>query len=339
MAKKIKKYKVGLDSETYKISMVSEPAIEVDYVALEKQNEEVEIKLSTDERHICYGPALIPNKDIYRNNGEQEFYINFSEESISKMSQEFMKNYKQHEVNLQHEDDVDEVFVCESWVVEDPYKDKANALGFNVPRGTWMVGMKVNNVDVWEKVKEGELKGFSVESAIHLEEFSKQNDNNMIETNDMKYWTKFKEVLSEVFSSVSMQKQEEDIEPISIEDMAEQTPNEPTVETPAEPTPEPTPEPQEATVAVEEPVAVDTKPQEEVVETQTEPTPQPDNHLEELISSLKEEIDALKKMNSGLDKKVKELSKQPSAAPINTNAKPNTNDTYSAWREQMRKML
>ena len=66
MTKTIKKYKVGLDSETYKISMVSEPAIEVDYVALEKQDE-VDVKLSSDERHICYGPALIPDKDIYRN--------------------------------------------------------------------------------------------------------------------------------------------------------------------------------------------------------------------------------------------------------------------------------
>lgn len=341
MAKKIKKYKVGLDSETYKISMVSEPAIEVDYVALEKQNEEVEIKLSTDERHICYGPALIPNKDIYRNNGEQEFYINFSEESISKMSQEFMKNYKQHEVNLQHEDDVDEVFVCESWVVEDPYKDKANALGFNVPSGTWMVGMKVNNVDVWDKVKQGELKGFSVESAIHLEEFSK-NDNNMIETNDMKYWTKFKEVLSEVFSSVSMQKQEEDIEPISIEDMAEQTPNEPTVETPAEPTLEPTPEPQEAEDAAKatqnptdsEPKVEEPKPTEEAPKETVDV-----KHLEELINSMKSEIAALKELNGGLKTKVKELEKQPSVAPVNTNAKPNANDTYSAWRQQMAQYL
>lgn len=339
MAKKIKKYKVGLDSETYKISMVTEPAIEVDYVALEKQDE-VEVKLSSDERRICYGPALIPNKDIYRNNGKQEFYINFTEDSIVKMSQEFMKDYRQHEVNLQHEDEVEDVFVCESWIVEDPYKDKANALGFNVEKGTWMIAMKVNNDDVWEKVKNGELKGFSVESAISLEDFSKQNDNNMIETDDMKYWTKFKEVLSEVFSSVSMQKQEEDIEPISIEDMAEQTPNEPTVETPAEPTPEP----QEATVAVEEPVVkepIETpqEPKEEPQEPQNEPQ-EDTKHLEELINSMKEEIAALRELNSGFEKKIKELSKQPSTKPISTvGGKGASSDTYSQWRETMRQMI
>lgn len=335
MAKKIKKYKVGLDSETYKISMVSEPAIEVDYVALEKQNEEVEIKLSTDERHICYGPALIPNKDIYRNNGEQEFYINFSEESISKMSQEFMKNYKQHEVNLQHEDDVDEVFVCESWVVEDPYKDKANALGFNVPSGTWMVGMKVNNVDVWEKVKEGELKGFSIESAIHLEEFSK-NDNNMIETNDEMFWNRLRNVISEFFSKKEEETKVEPIEPIAMEDLEAETPTvveEPKVEEPAVEQPK-VEEPKVEEPKVEEPKVEEPKPTEEAPKETVDV-----KHLEELINSMKSEIAALKELNGGLKTKVKELEKQPSVAPVNTNAKPNANDTYSAWREQMAKYL
>lgn len=341
MAKKIKKYKVGLDSETYKISMVSEPAIEVDYVALEKQNEEVEIKLSTDERHICYGPALIPNKDIYRNNGEQEFYINFSEESISKMSQEFMKNYKQHEVNLQHEDDVDEVFVCESWVVEDPYKDKANALGFNVPSGTWMVGMKVNNVDVWEKVKEGELKGFSVESAIHLEEFSK-NDNNMIETNDEMFWNRLRNVISEFFSKKEEETKVEPIEPIAMEDLEAETPTvveEPKVEEPAVEQPK-AEEPKVEEPKVEEPKVEEPKPTEEAPKETVDV-----KHLEELINSMKSEIAALKELNGGLKTKVKELEKQPSVAPVNTNAKNNGSDigingsAYKAWREQMRQMV
>ena len=113
------------------------------------------------------------------------------------MSQEFMKNYKQHEVNLQHEQDVDEVYVCESWIVEDPYRDKANALGFNVPKNTWMVGMKVNNIDTWERVKSGELKGFSVESAIHLEEFNKVENNDNMEVENETFWAKLKNVLFE----------------------------------------------------------------------------------------------------------------------------------------------
>lgn len=324
MAKTIKKYKVGLDSETYKISMVSEPAIEVDYVALSKQDE-IQVKLSSDERHICYGPALIPNRDIYRNNGEQEFYINFTEESIVKMSQEFMKNFKQHEVNLQHEENVDEVYVCESWIVEDPYKDKANALGFNVPKNTWMVGMKVNNIDTWDRVKSGELKGFSVESAIHLEEFNKINENTM-EVDNETFWQKLKSVLVEAFGKEEVK--EEPIEEKIEEKLEEETPN---VEN--KPTETPSEEPK-----AEEPTEVKEEPKEEPVEPKTEPKEEPkqDNHLEELINNLKAEIEALKEVNSGLQSKIKDLGKTPSTKPVSTNAKPNPKDTYSAWRETMR---
>lgn len=326
MAKKIKKYKVGLDSETYKISMVSEPAIEVDYVALSKQDE-VQVKLSSDERHICYGPALIPNKDIYRNNGEQEFYINFTEESIVKMSQEFMKNYKQHEVNLQHEENVDEVYVCESWIVEDPYRDKSNALGFNVPKNTWMVGMKVNNIDTWERVKSGELKGFSVESAIHLEEFNKIENNETMEVDNETFWAKLKSVLAEAFGKEKEEEVEQNkIEPTNIE-LEEEKPTETPVEEPK----------------VEEPTEVKEEPKEEPVEPKEEPKeevkpeePKQDNHLEELINNLKDEISALKEMNQGLQAKIKDLGKQPSSKPVNTNSKPNPTDTYAAWRETMR---
>ena len=142
---------------------------------------------------------------------------------------------------------------------------------------------------------------------------------------EMSFWTKMKEVLKETFSSEK--KEQDDIEPVSIEELAaesgltkeeyqkevnaiieeleEETPTEPTVETPAE-------EPK-----VEEP-----KVEEKTVEEPKVEEPKVDNtaHLEELINSLKEEITALKEMNNGLNKKVKELSKEPSAKPVNANA-------------------
>jgi len=331
MAKKIKKYKVGCDSETYAISMVEAPAIESDFVALAEQKEEKQqVFLESNERHMVYGAALIPEKDIYRNNGEQEFYISFTKESIEKMSQDFMKEYRQHEVKTDHEDVANEVCVVESWLVEDSYKDKANALGINVPEGTWMVGMKVNNIETWERVKSGELKGFSVESMLTLEEFSKQNDNNMnIEANEM-FWDKLINVLKETFSKKEEVVEEPtEIEPTNV-DLEEQPQ--------AEPTPEPQPtveEPKVEEPVVEEPKVEEPKPQEE---PKVEEQPK-DNHLEELVNSLKEEIKALKDMNNGLQEKIKDLGKQPSAEPIKPNAKPSQADSYSAWREQMRKMI
>lgn len=344
MAKKIKKYKVGIDSETYAISMVESPAIESDFVALSKE-EEKRVFLESDERHMVYGAALIPDKDIYRNNGEQEFYISFTKESIEKMSQDFMKNYRQNEVTLDHDEMANDITITESWLVEDPYKDKANALGINVPKGSWMIGMKVNQIDVWDRVKSGELKGFSVESMISLEDFSKQNTNNMnIETNDM-FWDKLKNILKDTFSKkveeptveelaansgfTNVEDYQKEVEAVKAE-LEEQNAEEPAVEPTVEQTveePKPAEEPKVDEPTVEEP--------------KVEEKPKDDNtkHLEELIGSLKEEINALKEMNSGLNDKVKELSKEPSAKPVNTNAKPSAADTYSAWREQMRSMI
>ena len=345
MAKKIKKYKVGIDSETYAISMVESPAIESDFVALSKE-EEKRVFLESDERHMVYGAALIPDKDIYRNNGEQEFYISFTKESIEKMSQDFMKNYRQNEVTLDHDEMANDITITESWLVEDPYKDKANALGINVPNGTWMIGMKVNQIDVWDRVKSGELKGFSVESMISLEDFSKQNTNNMnIETNDM-FWDKLKNILKDTFSKkveeptidelsansgfTNVEDYQKEVEAIKAEleeQNAEEPAEEPKVDEPTVEEPKPAEEPKVEEPAVEEP-KVEDKPKEDNTK-----------HLEELIGSLKEEINALKEMNSGLNDKVKELSKEPSAKPVNTNAKPSAADTYSAWREQMRSMI
>lgn len=344
MAKKIKKYKVGIDSETYAISMVESPAIESDFVALSKE-EEKRVFLESEERHMVYGAALIPDKDIYRNNGEQEFYISFTKESIEKMSQDFMKNYRQNEVTLDHDEMANDITITESWLVEDPYKDKANALGINVPKGSWMIGMKVNQIDVWDRVKSGELKGFSVESMISLEDFSKQNTNNMnIETNDM-FWDKLKNILKDTFSKkveeptieelaansgfTNVEDYQKEVEAVKAE-LEEQNAEEPAVEPTVEPTVE---EPKQAEEPkVEEPAVEEPKVEEKPKEDNTK-------HLEELIGSLKEEINALKEMNSGLNDKVKELSKEPSAKPVNTNAKPSAADTYSAWREQMRSMI
>ena len=351
MAKKIKKYKVGMDSETYAISMVEMPAIEEDFVALAKHEEE-KIFLSSNEKHMVYGAVLVPDRDIYRNDGEKEYYLTFSQESIEKMSQDFMKEYRQAEVTVDHEDIANEVCVVESWLKSDMYKDKSVALGLNqeLPIGTWFCGMKVNNIETWDRIKAGELKGFSVESMVSLEEFSK-NDNNMIETNDEMFFEKIKNAFKEVLASLSLRKQEVDVEtseaqkviPLDEGTEIKQEVDEakiegvmmeeeaPTVETPNEPTPEPT-------ETVPEPKEEDTKPQvvEEPQKPQEEPKPNP---LEELVKSLTDEVKALKEMNEGLNKRVKELGKTPSAAPVNTNAKPSSKDTYSAWRETMRGYL
>jgi hypothetical protein len=336
MAKKLRKYKVGIDSETYAISLVEAPAIEETLVHMEEQKQ-MKVQLADEEKYMVYSAVLVPDKPIYRRNEDgDEFYIEFTKESIEKMSQQFFKEYKQNEITLDHDTMASDITVVESWIKADMFKDKSVAIGLSedLPIGTWIAGMKVNQIDVWDRIKSGELKGFSVESLISLEEFSKQNDNNMnIETNDMNFWNKMKEVLAEVFSKKEEVVEEPtEIEPTNI-DLEENKPQ-------AEPTPEPQPtveEPKVEEPVVEEPKVEEPKPQEEPKPTE-EPKPQ-DNHLEELVNSLKEEIKALKDMNNGLQEKIKDLGKQPSAEPIKPHAKHSQADSYSAWREQMRKMI
>jgi len=146
----------------YAMSLVTKPAMESMFVAL---SEEIEVKLAQvdTEKRIVIGAAMIPNKKIYRRIDDKEFDVFFSEETIAKASQLFFKHGHQNDSTLQHESKLDGQTVVESWLVEDPLKDKQQVYGFSYPKGTWMVAMKVEDDDVWEQIKSGALKGFSIE--------------------------------------------------------------------------------------------------------------------------------------------------------------------------------
>jgi hypothetical protein len=110
------------------------------------------------------GAALIPNKPIYRRSGEEEFYVYFSKDTIRKASELFFQNGNQNKSTLEHEAELQKLSVVESWIVEDTEKDKSRLYGMDMPVGTWMISMKVNNPDIWENyVKTGKVKGFSIE--------------------------------------------------------------------------------------------------------------------------------------------------------------------------------
>jgi hypothetical protein len=144
------------------VSVVESPAIEENFIALKKH--EVELKEVDAEKRILMGAALVPNKQIYRRNKDKEFYIYFSEDTVRKASELFLMRSNQNNATLEHERKMlDGMSVVESWIIEDEKTDKSRLYNFNLPKGTWMISMKVNNDDVWQKVKDGEVKGFSIE--------------------------------------------------------------------------------------------------------------------------------------------------------------------------------
>lgn len=309
MNKKLKKYRISPDeSMCLAMSVVDSPAVESEFIALSADKEiETFAAVEKGERRMLYGCALRADFPIYRRKSDEEFYIEFSAEAIDKISKRFMKDGFQRQWTEGHKAEIEGLTITESWIKESMTMDKSIALGLSadIPVGSWFIGAYCENDDIWNAVKEGKYHGFSAEAVVSFEDFETQ-------------------------------KPTEDIEPVEPEALEAQ---EPVAEPAQEPT-EPEPVVEEPTVAqptvepVEQPVV-----EEPTVEEPVE-QPKQDNHLEELIQTLRDEINALKESNGSLQDKIKELGKQPSVQPINTNAKNGSGgDNYSSWREQMRSLL
>jgi len=144
------------------ISLVSDPAIESDWITLSKQK--IELKVLDEEKRILMGAALIPNKPIFRRDAEDnEYNIFFSTKTIRKASELFLQNGLQNESTLEHEIPIKGNTIVESWIKEDEVKDKSVLHGLSVPVGTWLVSMKINDDKIWKMAKAGEIKGISIE--------------------------------------------------------------------------------------------------------------------------------------------------------------------------------
>jgi hypothetical protein len=148
----------GIDA----ISIVESPAIEEDFIAL--KSDEIKLTEISKDKKILMGPLLIPNKPIYRNNEGDEYYIYFSKDTVLKASQMYLTKGNQNNSTLEHQHELSGLSLVESWLVEDKVHDKSRKYGMDVPVGTWMGAVKVNNNEIWnEYVKTGKVKGFSIE--------------------------------------------------------------------------------------------------------------------------------------------------------------------------------
>lgn len=129
-----------------------------------------DIKLSSVEKRILTSPVLLPEQDIYRKFDGDECNVFVSAETIERLQQNFFKKNYQGNSTLEHKELLEGVYFFESWIVTDSKNDKANALGFNVPVGTWMMSMKVENQTIWDEyVKTGKITGFSIDSSLGVD--------------------------------------------------------------------------------------------------------------------------------------------------------------------------
>jgi hypothetical protein len=144
------------------ISVVENPAIESDFIAL--NNQEIKLAEINKEKRLLMGALLIPQKPIYRKSGKEEYYIFFSRKTVERASQMYLQNGNQSQSTLEHDKQLKGLTLVESWIVEDKEKDKTALYGLDVPVGTWMGSVKVDNDEIWnDYVKSGKVKGFSIE--------------------------------------------------------------------------------------------------------------------------------------------------------------------------------
>ena len=313
--KKLKCYDVAFDSDVYCISLVQDPAIEVNYVALSKEKP-LQILLEKEDKHIIVGCALVPDKPIYRRDGDEEFYIQFSKETIEKLAHNYLANDRVYSFSTDHKDVADDVYIIETWL-KTSENDKSKDYDLDVPIGSWLIMAKVENDAIWNRIKEGELQGFSIEAIVDLKEINNKIKNNMAKENkdtkleaieiDDSFWTQLRGILADALGKPQESKEVEDTVGEIVDEM----------EKGAGPKDEETKVVEQVENGI--PAAVANEAIMDVVESVNEVTATPAESVDALqavIDGLQEEIAKKDEEIESLKKQNQKLSKQPSTKPV-----------------------
>ena len=198
------KYTKGEDG-VFCMSTVENPATKTQLVMFDDEMKAMEFQ--DDEKRVIYSVAmrpnmLIPRKDI---NGEPAMVF-YSEETVNDLQQNFFKNNSHNGATINHDKNLrKDMYAFESWIVQDPEKDKATSLGLQVQKGDWVMAQKVDNPEVWEDIKKGKLTGFSIEA--YLEPVL---TNNQIEMTKEEVDARIKAVIQMTAEEDAAKKKEEE---------------------------------------------------------------------------------------------------------------------------------
>ena len=326
---KLKNYRVKPStSDIYAVSLVEEEAVESGFIALSKQKQPMDFKIHNEEKRMLYGVALRADFPIYRCYGEDEFYLTFDANAIERLVNKFMSNYGQKSFTIDHMEPAEGIVITESWLVKDTENDKSNALGLeNVSEGSWIIGCKINNDEIWQSIKEGRWHGFSIESWVDMEEIEEfKKINKKIKNKMTVKKNKFDEMMDQIKAIISDAVENADGQDTQVkEDVVDEAADK--VEEVVNQQEDTTVEDTEVVNAAEE-----EKPVEEVanevidtVEKQTETEQDAAENLQQVVDQLQEEIDTLKAENEELKNKNQKMSKKPSTKVVN--AKTETKQT------------
>ncbi len=171
------------------ISLVEDPAIVMKGMLFSEEKSVMAFKEADDEKQIIVGPAIIPNMKIYREDDKYgQYYVLFTQETIAKMVEKFNKYGSNRRINIDHSNQMVNGFILEDWIVEDPVYDKSRKYGFEVPVGTYMIKVKIEDKDFWMNEVKGNGKfGFSIEGLLgqQLVSLAKQDEEVSIDDLDL----------------------------------------------------------------------------------------------------------------------------------------------------------
>lgn len=189
------KLKVFKNANGQKIIMLADPDTFAENLAVKTQNASYpspygsipnnarlnfkhQFSIDEDQR-IVVGAVMVPNmKILRRDENDNPFYVFFSKETIKKMMEKFLKDMKMHNTDINHDGDVVQTnTLLESWISESMIYDKSRHYGFSLPVGTWFVSYRINDDETWKRIKDGELKGFSLAGEFYSKLIGKQTSN------------------------------------------------------------------------------------------------------------------------------------------------------------------
>ena len=162
------------------VALVDDPAIQRNFYAFAGQNK-FEFAVTSEEKRIISGPLMVAGMPIYRNDANGEYYVQFSAQSIYTIVKKFFKEGNTSNVNEMHNPRMiaDGVYMFESFLIDK--SRMSNPKGFeDLPDGSWFGSYKVDNEDIWAKIKSGEFKGFSVEGDFIPKEMNKVSEEALI---------------------------------------------------------------------------------------------------------------------------------------------------------------
>jgi hypothetical protein len=152
-----------------------------------RQIDKQSFSIQDEEERIITGALMLADTPIYRNDGNGEYYVVFGKDTIKKIAQKYFKKGYQNNVNLMHDSGqvMDGVTMFESWIVDEKRGVKPMKGFEDVKEGSWFGSFKVENEEVWNMIKDGKVKGFSVEGIFNYSKPISKEEKMMDEIIDI----------------------------------------------------------------------------------------------------------------------------------------------------------